>query len=78
MCVFFFLPRTKHPKETKRKKRKHQKDRATDDDVVEDLVLSSDDGDEPSAGKSDNVDHVPPKQKRKQKQKHKPKRLKTK
>ncbi|XP_061343100.1 nucleolar complex-associated protein 2 [Gastrolobium bilobum] len=70
----------KNPTETKRKKRKQQKDRAIDDDVVEDLVLSSDEdwpsSGSPSAGKDDNVDHLPPKQKRKQK--HKTKRLKNK
>ncbi|XP_019441613.1 PREDICTED: nucleolar complex protein 2 homolog [Lupinus angustifolius] len=71
----------KEPKEKKRKKRKQQKG-AIDDDVVEDLVLSSED-DEPSSESpparekdNDTGKRAPPKQKRKQK--HKAKRLKQK
>ncbi|CAK8574066.1 unnamed protein product [Lathyrus sativus] len=68
------------PTETKGKRKKRQKERkAVDDDVVEDLVLSSDEdlpsSDSPSAGKNANVDnHLSPKQNRKPK--HKTKRLK--
>ncbi|XP_020209987.1 nucleolar complex protein 2 homolog [Cajanus cajan] len=69
----------KQPTETKRKRKKQQKEKAIDDDVVEDLVLSSDE-DFPSSHspseKNDNIDHLPPKQKRKQK--HRTKRLKNK
>ncbi|XP_027365417.1 nucleolar complex protein 2 homolog isoform X2 [Abrus precatorius] len=70
--------KAKHPTETKGKRKKKQKERVIDDDVVEDLVLSSDEdlpsSESPSAGKNYEVDDLPPKQKRKQK--HRPKRLK--
>ncbi|GAU14818.1 hypothetical protein TSUD_50300 [Trifolium subterraneum] len=70
------------PTETKGKRKKHQKERkAIDEDVVEDLVLSSDEdedlpsSDSPSAGKNADVDqHLSPKQNRKPK--HKTKRPK--
>ncbi|KAI5401454.1 nucleolar complex-associated protein 2 [Lathyrus oleraceus] len=68
------------PTETKRKRKKHQKERtAVDDDIVEDLVLSSDEdlpsSDSPSAGKNADVDNGLPK-KQNRKPKHKTKRLK--
>lgn len=78
--TFVFAFRIKQPTETKGKRKKQQKERtAVDDDVVEDLVLSSDEDEPsssgPSAGKNDNVDrHLPSKQNRKPK--HKTKRLK--
>ncbi|PNX83752.1 nucleolar complex protein 2 [Trifolium pratense] len=68
------------PTETKGKRKKHRKEReAIDEDIVEDLVLSSDEdlpsSDSPSAGKTADVDqHLSPKQNRKPK--HKTKRLK--
>lgn len=70
------------PTEPKGKRKKHKKEKtAIDDDVVEDLVLSSDEdedlpsSDSPSAGKNADIDHhSSPKQNRKTK--HKTKRLK--
>jgi nucleolar complex protein 2 len=68
------------PTETKGKRKKHQKERkAVDEDIVEDLVLSSDEdlpsSDSPSTGKNADVDqHLSPKQNRKPK--HKTKRIK--
>ncbi|GAU20642.1 hypothetical protein TSUD_230560 [Trifolium subterraneum] len=72
------------PTETKGKRKKHQKERkAIDEDVVEDLVLSSDEDEDlpssgsPSAGKNADVDqHLSPKQNKKHKTKR-PKRNKS-
>lgn len=49
------------------KGKEEAKEVAAGEDVVEDLVLSSDEDDSPSdsfAGDNDNTDHAPPKQKR--------------
>ena len=79
VSFFVVLLRTKQPEETKGKRKKQQKEKAIDDDVVEDLVLSSDEdmpsSHSPSAGKNDDADHLPSKGKRKQKN-HRTKRLK--
>ncbi|KAF7837124.1 nucleolar complex protein 2-like protein [Senna tora] len=60
-------PKVKHPTETKKKRRKQQKGIETDEDVVEDLVLSSDEDDSPSdslpVDENDNADPIPTKQK---------------
>jgi nucleolar complex protein 2 len=77
---FAFRIKQQQPTETKGKRKKHRKEReAIDEDIVEDLVLSSDEdlpsSDSPSAGKNADVDqHLSPKQNRKPK--HKTKRIK--
>ncbi|XP_054800533.1 nucleolar complex-associated protein 2-like [Prosopis cineraria] len=73
--------KAKHPTETKKKNRKQQKQIATDEDVVEDLVLSSDEDDSLdeslAEGENDDAGNLPRKQKRKKQGTKRPKQKKS-